>query len=222
MIESRAVEVVLGEMTARATDQARLAVLDRVDPTDLRPPFDEAKLGRLEARLSPLLELIRQPGSGTVRINLYARDGTLVFGDRLDRRGERVSQADGPLLAHALEGRVVAERTTLGTPENQDLKAELDEALEVYIPLVLGGEVLGAYEVYEELGALPRLEPFIWVLAVTVGLLCGICAALLRRVIIGPSSPRAARQPAELGTALLVCEAGPEARADSPVLSRRE
>ena len=196
-IEHRAVDMVLLEVTARAVDQARLAVLDQVEPTDLRPPFDQGKLARLDERLRPLQDLMRRPDSGIVRINLYARDGTLLFADRMARRGERVSQADAPMLAQALEGRdLVATRTNLEDAENEDLKPVLDEALEVYVPLVVEGEIVAAYEVYHDLGPVQAIRTLLLGLVLTLGLLCGACVALLHRSGAGGLSapPPAAEQ----------------------------
>jgi DNA-binding CsgD family transcriptional regulator len=177
------VNLLLSAAVARAIDQAQLGVLERVDAEDFAPPFDPDKQARLEARLSPLLHVLSRPESGIVRVNVYGRDGTLVFGDRAEARGRRVSEDDGPLLARALHGHVEAERSHLTSPESADLKPQLDEALEVYVPLVIDGQVIGAYEAYQDLSPVRGLRIIVWVvlLSAAAGIALGAMAMLRAR-----------------------------------------
>lgn len=223
-VENRAVDVLLWGLSARASDQAYLAVLDQVGPSDLQPPFDAAKLARLDARLGPLLDVMRRPDSGIVRINLYARDGTLLFGDRQELRGERVTAEDAPMLAQALQGRMEAKRTSLDEPENEDLKQVVNEALEVYVPLVQEGQVVAAYEVYADLTPILWLRALLWALVLTVGVLCGACLVLVQRAVASAiRSSRLVALPAPpvatLPAAVLVADSGVPG---APTLSPRE
>ena len=225
-VDDRAVDVLLRGLVARASDQAYLAILEQVPPDDLQPPFDQAKLARLDARLGPLLTVMRRPGSGIVRINLYARDGTLLFGDRAGLLGERVTPEGAPMLAQALQGTTQAERTSLDEVENEDLKQVMNEALEVYVPLVQDGRVVAAYEVYEDLTPIVWLRTVLWAMVITLGVVCGACLVLLRRALAGalkmrrvvalpPPAPRLTPSP-------VAVQAAPAAAPGAPSLSPRE
>src|SRR2546430_16387551 len=69
-IERRVTEVMLAELVARASDQVELGVLPRLTPADFEPPYTLAKLDALDAKLDPILDRAREPGSGVIRVNL--------------------------------------------------------------------------------------------------------------------------------------------------------
>ena len=221
--ENTIVNLLLSDAVARAIDQAELGVLERVDAADFEPPFDTGKQARLEQRLSPLLTVLSRPGSSVARVNVYARDGTLVFGDRAEARGQRVSEHDGPLLAKALQGHVEAERSPLSSPESADLKPQLDEALEVYVPLVVDGQTIGAYEVYQDLSPVRGLRIMVWVVLLSVGLGLVMGALVIRRV--RPQQDlrvRRERRSPQVSTSTAGLMRGPATATSGPKLSARE
>src|SRR5437870_883609 len=80
-IERSVTEVLLAELLARASDQVELGVLPRVTPADFEPPYTPAKLEALNTQLDSILDRAREPGSGAIRINVFARDGTVLYSD---------------------------------------------------------------------------------------------------------------------------------------------
>src|SRR5215211_1154632 len=134
VLESRLTDMMLSQAAARAIDQAQLGVLNQLTAEDFTQPFDGEKLAKVDAELAPLLERVRQPGSGILRVNVFAADATLLASDESSLRGQRI-ETDAPLLSAALHGGVAAERSTLNGPENSDMRARAVEALEVYVPL---------------------------------------------------------------------------------------
>src|SRR5713226_1395080 len=75
-IDARLTELTLAQVMARAQDQVQLGILTNVRGSDFEPPYSDAKRDDLGARLDPLLARARQSGSGVIRFNLFARDGT--------------------------------------------------------------------------------------------------------------------------------------------------
>jgi DNA-binding CsgD family transcriptional regulator len=175
-IDRRVTEVMLAELVARASDQVELGVLPRVAPADFEPPYTLAKLDALDARLDSILDRARESGSGVIRVNLYARDGTVLYSDLASLRGQVVSPLADPLLAAALAGSAGAGITSLTRQEDADLGPRYGTAMEAYVPCILDGRVAGAYELYTEPGPLWPMRWAIWA-SLGVGftlVLCGI------------------------------------------------
>src|SRR5919202_1629579 len=105
-IDWRLTELLLGDLLARASDQVELGLLPRVTPEDFEPPYTQAKLDALDARLDPLLDRAREPGSGVIRVDLFARDGTVLYSDLASLQSRVVSPLADPRLAAALAGSV--------------------------------------------------------------------------------------------------------------------
>ena len=97
-----------------------------------------------------------------LRVHFFARDGTVVYSDVPSKRGQVIPPSSAPLLDRALAGAVGTEVSSLSSPENADLKARYDTALEVYVPLVLDGRVVAAYEVYQDLAAIRPIHSLVW------------------------------------------------------------
>ena len=161
-IEVRMTELVLGQVMARADDEVELGLLPRVTPADFEPPFTPAKLDDLSARLEPVLERVREQGSGIIRVNLFAPDGTLLYSDMASLRGLSVSPLSDDLLGAALGGSASAEITGLSGLENSDLAPRYGSALEAYVPCVLDGRVVGVYEFYTDLDAIRPIHAIVW------------------------------------------------------------
>ncbi|MBI4492245.1 MAG: EAL domain-containing protein [Chloroflexi bacterium] len=178
-IDSRLTDLLLDQMAARAVDQAQLGIVGRhVTAADFEPPYPPDKLDDLEARLAPLLVLVQQRNSGIIRLHIFARDGTVLFSDLASKRGQVHLPSAGSPLAHALAGSVAAQLSSLDSDENADLRERYEGALEVYVPLVLEGRVVGAYEIYQDLAPLRPVRPLV---AGGFLLLLLVLAAVLRR-----------------------------------------
>jgi DNA-binding CsgD family transcriptional regulator len=170
LLQADLTELMLTQVTARAVDQLEFGIIGRVDPADFRPPYAPAKLADLSARLEPLVAHLRTQGSGVIRVNIVAADGTIIYSDRPGASGKAIPSGDKPELAMALTGSVGSSgQSSLSTTENSDLKESYGDAFEVYVPVVLEGRIVGAYEIYQDRGAVRSLLTTMWV-ALAVGL----------------------------------------------------
>src|SRR5207247_2491934 len=97
-IDTYLTNVMIGLVAQRAADQANLAVLNHVNPVDFEPPYPEAKLDELGARLRPSLTPLYENRSGVVRVNIMARDGTIIFSHASELRGQVLSPDDKSML----------------------------------------------------------------------------------------------------------------------------
>jgi DNA-binding CsgD family transcriptional regulator len=191
-IESRFVEVIFTQSAARATDQVHLGVLSRANAADFSPPHTPDRLADLGARLRPVLAPSHGIGSGVLAVNLVASDGTVIYSDAPRGVGQRVGLADHALLQEALEGRLGAAVDGLSGPEDSTLKALYDEALEVYVPVVVDGVVVGAYELYQDVSGFRSVRPGLWAV-LTIG------QAALLQLALGLSLHQVRRQNRTLG-----------------------
>ena len=156
------VQLMLDQAASRAADEVQLGLLGNVSVADFAPPYTEARLDELATRLDPVLLRVRDGGSGVLRVNLVARDGTILYSDLSRLRGRLVPLADKSELRTALNGSVGADEERLTGEENEDLRPSYGAALEVYVPVRLAGEVVGAYEIYEELGPVEAVRVALW------------------------------------------------------------
>src|SRR5207249_2837380 len=106
----------------------------QLQAADFEGPFSGAKLDGLASRLDPFLAPLYEQGSGIVRVNIIARDGTILYSYDSDLRGEVLSPEDKALLATALGGTVAVERSSFSTLENADLKEHYNAIIEAYVP----------------------------------------------------------------------------------------
>lgn len=179
-IERRVTELVLANLLARAADQVELGVVPRLQFSDFEPPYTKTKLNSIDARLDSMLDRARESGSHVIRIDLFARDGTVLYSDLASLQGHVVSPLADPLLAAALAGSPSAEVSSLTRPEDADLKLRYGTALEAYVPCMLQGRVAGAYEVYME----PKpLEPIGWAIWTSIGLGFALVVTVTARLL---------------------------------------
>jgi DNA-binding CsgD family transcriptional regulator len=171
LIEARLTDLVLAQVAARAIDQVELGVLSRVTEADFQPPYSLERLEALNQRLDPLLARMQNDGSGVIRLHMHARDGTIIYSDRPSQLGEVVPPLSVPLLTSALEGSLGTQRSSLLDPEDADLKSRYDGALEVHVPVVLNGQVVGAYQMYQDLAPIRPIRPLAWGGGAVLGLL---------------------------------------------------
>ena len=162
LIDTRLTELMLVQVTARATDHVQLGVMQRVQAADFDAPHTSEQLQAIAGRLDPLLVRIREAGSDVLRVNLFAPDGTIVYSDLASLRGRVESPLGDPLLADALAGRARAEISSLSREENSDLKPRYGQALEAYVPVIMAGRVVGAYELYQDTARLQMVRPLVW------------------------------------------------------------
>jgi diguanylate cyclase (GGDEF)-like protein/PAS domain S-box-containing protein len=101
--------------------------------------------GAIDAQLSRLV------ASGKIlRIKIWAPNGTVMYSDLAALRGRQFPIGDE--LGEALEGTVATEFSSATADENVFERGLADRFLEIYLPIreLAGGQVLGAYEIYED------------------------------------------------------------------------
>jgi DNA-binding CsgD family transcriptional regulator len=151
--------MLVDQVAARAADQVSIGVTQRTTAVDFEPPFTSARLDTLSARLDPLLARARQDGSGLLRVELIARDGTVLYSDLASRRGQVVSPLGDPLLAHALAGTRGAVFRSLQPPGDDDGLGWTGAAALAEIPIAFDGKIVGVYVLYQELHGVQVIEP---------------------------------------------------------------
>ena len=161
-LETHLTDLLLQRTAERAADQVRLGLLSRLSADDFAPPYPPAKLAALERRLEPFLARMREDGSGLIRLHIHAQDGTILYSDNPALLGQVVAPTSVPLLAQALAGSQGTEFSPLVDPDDADLVARYDRALKVHVPLVLDGQVVGAYQLYEDPAGLRPLPVLLW------------------------------------------------------------
>lgn len=159
-IEAYLTDLALASFTDRVTDQVRLVILEQVTAADLTQPATSESVTTLATRLDPLLRRLQD--SGVIRLHLFDRAGTIRYSDIVSLRGTHVPVAQIPLLQKALSGTPSHRLSSLNGPESAALKARYGQALEVYLPITLDGQIVGAYEAYADVTTLTPLRPAIW------------------------------------------------------------
>ena len=92
---------------------------------------------------------------------MFAPDGAVVYADEPGRRGQVIDIDDADHLESALQELSVREVSGLDTPENRDLHGTYHQALEVYVPVLLDGTVVGALEIYQDLRPVEEIRPVV-------------------------------------------------------------
>ncbi len=114
----------------------------------LVPDMDEPLGGAALARFDGVVRggLL---GGENLRVKLWNADGEIVYSDAQSLIGQRFPVT--PLLASTFEGESAAEISDLLEEENANERSLADRLLELYIPLQEGDEVVGVFEVYQDL-----------------------------------------------------------------------
>jgi DNA-binding CsgD family transcriptional regulator len=226
-IESRVNDLMLSQVAARAKDQVQLGILANVKSTDFELPYSPEKRADLAARLDPLLARARQSDSGIIRLNIFARDGTILYSDLASLRGQTVSPLADERLARALAGTPGVEITSLDGVENSDLRARYGRALEAYVPFTVDGHIAGVYEFYEDLSSIDPIRPLVWS-SVAAGLAVVLAVLLVAALKTWQGLPGPLELPTKHRPAVVAGGNGPSARAMGPptpapaALTRRE
>lgn len=154
--------ILLSQVTARAIDHVEVGVAPHVSPLDFQPPYTTDKLNNIDTRVDVILSRAREDGSGIIRVNLFARDGTVLYSDLASLRGRMISPLTDTLVRGALAGSPGAALVSLDAPETDDLEADYGSALEACAPLILNGEVVGVYELFQDPAPINALRPPVW------------------------------------------------------------
>jgi len=189
-VDRQVTVLMLDDVTLRAIDQVELGIQGLVTADDLAPPHGEAQLAGLAARLAPLLPVLHR--NGVIRLNIFARDGTIVYSDAPGLIGRR-PEPDTDLLQQGMAGRIGREISALDGPENADLRGRFSGALEVYVPIRANGQVIGVYELYQDLAPVEQVRPAVW--STVFGVLIPLFLAL--GILARGASSRVAREQAE-------------------------
>jgi diguanylate cyclase (GGDEF)-like protein/PAS domain S-box-containing protein len=164
LIEARLSEYVMDMTIERAMDQVELGILHSVTPADFQPPYTQERLASLAQRLDPRLDILHEARTGILRLHLFAPDGTVIYSDLPAKRGTQATISAH--LGAALHGTVESGISSLGGDENKDLKARYDSAIEVYVPFVEKGNVVGAYEIYTDPAPVRPIRQLVWIAVV--------------------------------------------------------
>jgi signal transduction histidine kinase len=192
IIEDRVTDLRLTQMVARASDHVELGTTRYLTAADFQPPYTPSKLQELATRLDPWLARARE--HGIIRLYLLSRDGTILYSDVASARGQVIPPARLKELSAALAGAAGAGVSPLTASESADLRAGYGEALEAYVPVKLDGQVVGVYEIYQDLAPVRPIRSLVW------GVVAGGFGILLLSllVVVRGASARIARQQAEM------------------------
>ncbi len=172
-------EIVAGQLRQAATESAlqnvEAIVRVYVDPSVSEMDLDLGTTpdAQIDAQLTSLI------ATGDIRrINIWSRDGRVVYSTEEELRGRRFSIGDD--LAAAFGGQSVASYEVAGEHAHEPgQEPPTTRALEVYVPIrgAVDGNPFGVYEVYEDAGPIEdrvgaaKGEVFLVAMAAASGLL---------------------------------------------------
>jgi diguanylate cyclase (GGDEF)-like protein/PAS domain S-box-containing protein len=144
-------QIVAGQLRQTAT-QSALQNVEAIVRGYVDPTIQEASLD-LGATPDPQIDsqLSRLTASGDIlRINIWSRDGRVVYSTEAELRGQRFSI--GPGLASAFAGQSVASYEQDEPEQEAEQEPPTGLTLEVYVPIrgSIDGDPFGVYEVYED------------------------------------------------------------------------
>jgi putative nucleotidyltransferase with HDIG domain len=144
-----------------AGDQVSTVLNPNLTTADLVAPLSSARFEEIDA-------LIRQNilRKNIVRVKIWNRRGLLLYSDQKNLVGRTFPLSEE--LQEALEGKVGMEVSSLEKEENIEERGHFKQLLEVYVALRPhnSSEILGAYEIYQDMTLLePRIATirrFVW------------------------------------------------------------
>jgi DNA-binding CsgD family transcriptional regulator len=148
-VETWLAELMLARQAQLITDQIDLALVSRLRASEVQPPFSASNLDQLHRHMDPLLVQARQAVSGIVRFDVVAPDGTIIFSDH-DPHRTRITLGANPMLQRALAGFGASTTEEPWSPGDAESDSQPDHTVILYRPLILDGQVVGAYEVYQD------------------------------------------------------------------------
>jgi DNA-binding CsgD family transcriptional regulator len=185
--------MLMGQVAARALDHVELGVAPHVSARDFEPPYTLEKLNDIDDRVDVLLARALEDGSGILRLGLYSRDGTILYSDLASLRGQAVSVLSDSLIRGALAGSPGAAFVSLDGPLTGDLLPDYSSALEACVPIILNGEVVGVYDLYQDPALLYALRPPVWGFAAIVALAFFALLRVTPRPLLRPRKTPAVR-----------------------------
>jgi len=196
------VSVVSGRLTDAAVassveaDQSLVGAFTTtvIQPSELRPSgVDPSRVAAIEAKIAGLIDR----ASGIVHIKVWAPDGTVLYSERPELRGQNLG-LDGD-ITDAIEGSVTStiEPADSGEAATSALPAG-STVLEEYIPIRIDGSIPAVFEIYR------NAAPILTAVAATgrdvlfVSLAAAGILAILLFLIFRAAQSRLARQTTEL------------------------
>ena len=162
-IEAQLTDILLSAVAARAADQVdHLGLTGYVTAEDFAVPHSPERLASIATRLDPIFADMRDDGSGVIRLQMFALDGTVLYADLPSKRGDTFDFTTDDHFLAAVQGHIENEVSNLDGPENRELQDAFHQALEVYVPVDIGGQVVGVYEMYQDLGPARAVRPLVW------------------------------------------------------------
>ncbi len=162
-IEAQLTDILLSAVAARAADQVdHLGLTGYVTAEDFAVPHSPERLASIATRLDPIFADMRDDGSGVIRLQMFALDGTVLYADLPSKRGDTFDFTTDDHFLAAVQGHIENEISNLDGPENRELQDAFHQALEVYVPVDIGGQVVGVYEMYQDLGPARAVRPLVW------------------------------------------------------------
>jgi len=196
------VSVVSGRLTDAAVassveaDQSLVGAFTTtvIQPSELRPSgVDPSRVAAIEAKIAGLIDR----ASGIVHIKVWAPDGTVLYSERPELRGQNLG-LDGD-ITDAIEGSVTStiEPADSGEAATSALPSG-STVLEEYIPIRIDGSIPAVFEIYR------NAAPILTAVAATgrdvlfVSLAAAGILAILLFLIFRAAQSRLARQTTEL------------------------
>lgn len=158
--------ITVGWVLARAAQEDILEARTTIHQTIVDGFVAEGLLPVHSGNLAALDDAVdlRLLGGETVRVKLWDPNGTVVYSDAPGIIGQRFDLGDN--VSEALDGFADVEIDDLDAVENVS-ERRLGSLIEYYLPVVVDGEIVGAFEIYEESSAftdsLDEIRRHVWV-----------------------------------------------------------
>ncbi len=197
------VTVVSQRLTAAAIDSSvrsdqtlvRSFAASSIRPSDLRAAgVDPARVAWIEDEIAGFIERT----DGIVHIKVWAPDGTVLYSERRELRGQNLGLDDD--ITDAIAGQAVSstiEDANQGEAATSDLPPGT-KVLEEYIPIEIDGSVPGVFEIYRNAARILTAVDDTRRDVLVVTLAAGAVLALLLYLIFRATQARLNRQTAEL------------------------
>jgi diguanylate cyclase (GGDEF)-like protein len=160
-IASRAVAAVQSSVITDSVLDAAAALAEDGSPASGATAIDEVAT-EIESRIGQLGER----GSGFIALRIYARDGTLLYAEQPEQRGQKVVPSRAPRLAAALTGTINTRFLAPTAVDDAPREGRYSEVLDIYAPLVREQQRIGVIEIYSDLTPLYVARAVTWILII--------------------------------------------------------